>query len=127
MINVMKEAHEYAKARIGKNRNRTYRQNLISGLKKFHAIARRERMIESFPALEGSEKQIKWAIDIRIQTANALDNILDGFNLVEKKEQQALKTAVKELMAISSAKWWIENRGGYEFEKALIAQAKTHL
>lgn len=127
MINVMKEAHEYAKARIGKNRNRTYRQNLISGLKKFHAIARRERMIESFPALEGSEKQIKWAIDIRIQTANALDRILEDFSLVEKKEQQALKTAVKEIMNTASAKWWIENRETGFFTKALIAQAKTHL
>lgn len=126
MINVMKEAHEYARARTGRNR-KTYKQNLIAGLKKFHAIVRKERIIESLPSLEGSDKQIAWALDIRMGMINALDNILEGIGAESKKEQRALKAAVSEVIGTLSAAWWIENRSGYDLENALIACARAKL
>ena len=63
------------------------------------------------PKLQGTEKQIKWADEIRSATIADLDRQISSYLLNQVEYTEKLKEAA--LAAIAEkveAKWWIENR-----------------
>ena len=75
--------------------------------------------LKALPALEGSEKQVRWATEIRQQQFTALRRIVETFlkNIVpatpaEQGDQirQAAQDWLTEQTKESSAKWWIDHR-----------------
>ncbi len=53
--------------------------------------------MSNLPELEGSEKQIKWAEDIRQR-------------LIADNEDNEANSTLKTALTVTSAKWWIETR-----------------
>lgn len=63
-------------------------------------------MMTSITAMQGTEKQIVWAIKIRDQKISAIKKMLEG----NKDIAATISESIKYLEAKSSAKWWIDNR-----------------
>lgn len=67
------------------------------------------------PNLKGTEKQVKWASDIRIQTVRRLDIMVDHFSTrYAKKDREAVAEEVRKyfidlIESSDQAAWWIEN------------------
>jgi hypothetical protein len=89
-------------------------------------IAKANKIIPGLPALEGSEKQIAWALVIRAELIGRVGRITSGVNpnmpiAIKERIEQFMETEVAPpLMAQTSAKWFIDNRAGAEraFEAA---------
>lgn len=81
-----------------------------------------KRKVKMLAGLQGSEKQIRWAKDIRQRTIEQFEakyvdeysqyHLKKGRCQVEiNKEINAFRTAFEEVvLSHTSAKWWIENR-----------------
>lgn len=71
----------------------------------------------NFATLEGTEKQVKWAQEIRIAAEkNILKEIemeieFDGISIEESEQLKQL--LYSKLEVETSAKWWIDNRDCY--------------
>ena len=74
----------------------------------------------AMPALDGSEKQVAWALDIR---SNAMQT------LKKACKPEVLPEVTKAVESIDSAAWWIDNR--YDTLRAVlkvaVANRKEHL
>jgi len=65
----------------------------------------------TLPELQGTEKQIKWASDLRNGVIAAMNNRKCKWDvLLQNTERDDIKPEFEKLME-PSAKWWIENRG----------------
>lgn len=61
--------------------------------------------------LQGSEKQIKWAGDIRMEAAQYIEAIRVQFvNAPSPEARQKAEDALNAVFAQTSAAWWIEHR-----------------
>lgn len=65
-----------------------------------------------FPALTGSEKQVKWANTIRAELWKLLGDA-DEPDPADQETLEALEKIRKRFFAETSAKWWIDHRGRY--------------
>lgn len=136
MKNVMKKAHEITKKIIRKGDS--YKATFRLALSFAHSLVKRG--VDEIAELKGSEKQIKWAYDIREKMLMHLNNLLDAVvntktdtakiyraNFrrragVKKSEVGGTREAVtealakilngikKDIYAIDSAKFFIDNR-----------------
>ena len=101
---IMTKAHDIAKMMTG-----DFGARISFGLRKAWKIARKmiiggSEMVE----LKGSEKQIKWATDIRENMLKVINSIATQ-DEIEKEVLQEVKNAVE---SNSSSSWFIENRMG---------------
>lgn len=64
---------------------------------------------QDLPALEGTEKQVAWAVTIRQKFLAALDQWLADNPVREGVDPTPLIRAVQAVQAETSAHWWIEN------------------
>lgn len=73
------------------------------------------------PELEGSEKQVKWALQIRavaVEFVRELSKQLEGVDRSELKESGRIELDIvgerlDQLVTCSSARWWIDNRSSF--------------
>lgn len=63
------------------------------------------------PQLEGSEKQVSWAMSIRAEFKAAFSELVASIEEKQPQRADEAKAAVASIMAESSAKFWIDNRG----------------
>ena len=61
---------------------------------------------EGLPELQGTEKQVAWAVSLRL---NAIKEVKDWFE--DEDEAEKLDAAMAKLTTETSAVWFIENRG----------------
>ena len=64
----------------------------------------------TFPALEGSEKQIAWATDLRNGIITAMVNSKAQWDKIEELSANPEFKKEWDKLNITSAKWWIDNR-----------------
>ncbi|TXH54605.1 MAG: hypothetical protein E6Q97_10540 [Desulfurellales bacterium] len=77
--------------------------------------AAREQAAEKngLPTLTGSEKQIKWAFNIREEFHSNISEKIGAINNPAHSERvAAILLALEEMLQEASAKFWIENRNG---------------
>ena len=75
------------------------------------------------PELTGTEKQIKWAVDIRAQALEKWEKCKEA-NIPEDPAPEFVKFVEDEIFAgKTEAKWWIENREiGNRFENFMMTK-----
>lgn len=73
------------------------------------SVAAAEAAEQELPALEGTEKQVAWAVTIRQKFLAALDQWLADNPVREGVDPTPLIRAVQAVQAETSAHWWIEN------------------
>lgn len=134
-MNVMKEAHRYAR----KHRTNfgTYRAALVAGLKKYHAINKNNKEVVE---MKGSEKQVAWAEGIKKGFSGKEENLIKAVQSKTRPEFAAkVAEAVGKISTIEDASWWIDNRTALEMHSGtyadmnikaamgLVASAAKHL
>ena len=74
------------------------------------------------PALQGTEKQVAWAEQIRAQAIQAVDALLAQQGEAQREDPRwaRLEAAVAALRQQAAAAWWIDNRGNGADAKAWI-------
>jgi len=96
---IMRRAHEIARQMEG-----DYRARLVYGLRQAWREARRPAL----PELQGTPRQVAWAVDIRDAfLRDAEDQVRAGRAYAEIALERARLLAAR----VTSAKWWIEHRG----------------
>lgn len=74
--------------------------------------------------LQGSEKQIKWAEDIRAQNIPFAENLREQFaNAPTEQARKQAEDAMNAVLNEPSAHWWIEHRTD-TFKQMMIAKMK---
>ncbi len=74
--------------------------------------AAREAAEQDLPALEGTEKQVAWALTIRQKFLAEMDQWLAEHPLRDDIDATPVLRAIRSIQAETSAKWWIENGRG---------------
>jgi len=77
--------------------------------------AKKEASNDNFVELEGSEKQINWALSIRKSKIDSLRKIA-GENSSDNEIIEWIKNKVNSLKNQKSSKWFIDNRSIYSIE-----------
>jgi hypothetical protein len=84
--------------------------------------------VETLPALEGSEKQVKWANDIRKAAIGLVIEVLDEELKYEPSHFSAELIDVKDglfsIYAEKSAKWWIDSRRSFQRDNDVLYMAE---
>lgn len=73
------------------------------------------------PALEGSDKQVKWARDIRRDFVEQLDKIFDKYvrpNMPEAFAEFFEAFEPEYLSRLTDSRYWIDNRNSFDKFKA---------
>ena len=96
---MMKEVH-----RIAANLEGDYSARLV--------LAFREVLKADEIVLEGTEKQVTWALDLRVKMlAMLLEELeLNYFNRVNEQRKAMLTVLIEELLEVKSAVFFIDNR-----------------
>ena len=96
---MMKEVH-----RIAANLEGDYSARLV--------LAFREVLKDDEIVLEGTEKQVTWALDLRVKMlAMLLEELeLNYFNRVNEQRKAMLTVLIEELLEVKSAVFFIDNR-----------------
>ena len=96
---MMKEVH-----RIAANLEGDYSARLV--------LAFREVLKADEIVLEGTEKQVAWALDLRVKMlAMLLEELeLNYFNRVNEQRKAMLTVLIEELLEVKSAVFFIDNR-----------------
>ena len=70
-----------------------------------------ERVVEfDVPEMSGTEKQVKWAVDIFVDTVCGLLNMV-GERINEPEIRTKYEEYLNVLSSQTSASWWINHRG----------------
>jgi hypothetical protein len=91
------------------------------------AAAAAEAAEQELPALEGTDKQVAWALTIRQQFLAALDQWLADNPVRADVDPTPLLRAVAAIQGETSAHWWIENgrsRDGYSIRLLIVGRLK---
>jgi hypothetical protein len=68
--------------------------------------------------MEGSEKQIKWASEIRAKAVSEMEKLADDLKKEGKSEAaSAAQSAVSAMNGVKSSKWWIDNRDDFNLKQ----------
>jgi len=70
------------------------------------------------PELIGSEKQVKWALQIRLQAIKEIEKQLEAYQALSsinpdgepEQEEFLMKFGFEEMLKEQKASWWIDNR-----------------
>lgn len=113
MKNLFKEAHSMAKEIKAQYPDVNYSFQFSLCLKYLQTVKEEIKVVE----LQGSEKQITWATEIRNYVSN---EILTAIGQIEvtKENHLLLIEEIKNDMENESSKYWIETFGCTKFDKA---------
>ncbi|MFB6375426.1 MAG: hypothetical protein ABEN55_20435 [Bradymonadaceae bacterium] len=82
------------------------------------------------PQLDGSDKQVRWARDIRADAVETLEDWIDGVETVfrnkpKRRERAGMDFAygIERIRRIQKAKTWIANRGRLQSDPGAVADA----
>lgn len=125
---IMKRAHEIAKKLVG-----DYAARLKYALKKAWAEYKASKKGDiNMVELKGTEKQVKWAKDIKKCVENVIDHLEKNFSKVEfKKERKAEKCKIqldnlkKEVENQENAKFFIDFFKGVNAENTVLENAQV--